>query len=91
MLQSKWLRCFSHTRMEAVRRDPEKCTVNPTTWSLTVVNDSVSYVFAVSTSNLQWKLCWWWWGGGGSVCRYWQFTFLLKKLIGIDHVHFKRD
>lgn len=67
MFQSKQLRCFSHTLMEGVRRDPEKCTVNPTTctWSLTVVNDYVSYVFALSTSNLQWKL----WGrvvGGGS-------------------------
>lgn len=41
MFQSKWLRCFSHTLMEGVRRDPEKCTLNPTTWSLTVVDDYV--------------------------------------------------
>lgn len=78
--------------MEAVRRDPKKCTVNPTTWSLTVVNDSVSYVFAVSTSNLQWKLCWWWWWGGGGECLpILAIHIFIKKLIGIDHVHFKRD
>lgn len=47
--------------MEGVRRDPEKCTFNPTTWSLTVVDDYVLYVFALSTPNLQRKL----FGGGG--------------------------
>lgn len=60
--------------MEAVRRDPEKCTVNPTTWSLTVV--SLLYQRPIYSGNYAGGGGG---GGGGSVCRYWQFTFLLKN------------
>lgn len=72
--------------MEGVRRDPEKCTFNPTTWSLTVVDDYVLYVFALSTPNLQRKL----FGGGGST-GVGNSIFLVNKLIGTDLAHFKSD
>lgn len=70
--------------MEGVRRDPEKCTFNPTTWSLTVVDDYVLYVFALSTPNLQRKL----FGGSTGVGNS---IFLVNKLIGTDLAHFKSD
>lgn len=73
--------------MEGVRRDPEKCTFNPTTWSLTVVDDYVLYVFALSTPNLQRKLF-----GGGVVLPVLEIQFfLVNKLIGTDLAHFKSD
>lgn len=73
--------------MEGVRRDPEKCTFNPTTWSLTVVDDYVLYVFALSTPNLQRKL----FGGGGGSTGVGNSIFLVNKLIGTDLAHFKSD
>lgn len=73
--------------MEGVRRDPEKCTFNPTTWSLTVVDDYVLYMFALSTPNLQRKL----FGGGGCSTGVGNSIFLVNKLIGTDLAHFKSD
>lgn len=73
--------------MEGVRRDPEKCTFNPTTWSLTVVDDYVLYVFALSTPNLQRKL----FAEGGGSTGVGNSNFLVNKFIGADLAHFKSD
>lgn len=87
MFQSKWLRCFSHTLMEGVRRDPEKCSLNPTTWSLTVVNDYVYmcllYQRPIYSGNYS--------RGVGGSTGVGNSNFLVNKFIGADLAHFKSD
>lgn len=72
--------------MEGVRRDPEKCTLNPTTWSLTVVDDYVYmcllYQRLIYSGHYS--------GGGGST-GVGNSNFLVNKFIGADLAHFKSD
>lgn len=75
--------------MEGVRRDPEKCTFNPATWSLTVVDDYVYmcllYQSPIYSGNYSRR------GGGGGSTGVGNSNFLVNKFIGADLAHFKSD
>lgn len=72
--------------MEGVRRDPEKCTLNPTTWSLTVVDDYVYMCLLYQRPIYSGH-----YSGGGCSTGVGNSNFMVNKFIGADLAHFKSD
>lgn len=72
--------------MEGVRRDPEKCTFNPATWSLTVVDDYVYmcllYQRPIYSGNYSRR-------GGGGVLPVLAIQIFWYKIRDINNDHSK--